>query len=171
MTYTEKRIEKLRQLNKAIRFTSDEELPGIEDFLSKSIQGALAEERERVVGNWEAEFNSRFIDVFDGNAYIYAPGNVNDITNFIRDLLTAKDREIEEAGQVAIKRYQELIQEELEQELTKAKIEAIAEERERVRGLIEEIRGMREESNEALDYLQDRIEKGLLSSLNKSYKK
>jgi len=43
--------------------------------------------------------------------------------------------------------------------------QAIAEERERVMGLIEEIRGMREESNEALDYLQDRIEKGLLATL------
>jgi len=45
--------------------------------------------------------------------------------------------------------------------------QALAEERERVVGLIEEIRGMREESNQALDYLQDRIEKGLLSSLDK----
>jgi len=43
---------------------------------------------------------------------------------------------IAQAGQVAIKRYQELIQEELEQELTKAKMEAIAKERARVVGLI-----------------------------------
>ena len=45
--------------------------------------------------------------------------------------------------------------------------QALAEEREKVVGLIEEIRGMREESNEALDYLQDRIEKDLLASLDK----
>ena len=43
--------------------------------------------------------------------------------------------------------------------------QALAEDRERVVGLIEEIRGMREESNQALDYLQDRIGKDLLSSL------
>jgi len=49
--------------------------------------------------------------------------------------------------------------------ITDSITQAIAEERERMVGLIEEIRGMREESNEALDYLQDRIEKGLLSSL------
>jgi len=42
MTYTEKRIEKLRQLNKAIGFTTEEELPGIEHFLSESIRGAVA---------------------------------------------------------------------------------------------------------------------------------
>jgi len=45
--------------------------------------------------------------------------------------------------------------------------QAVTEERERMVGLIEEIRGMRDESNEALDYLQDRIEKDLLSSLDK----
>ena len=55
----------------------------------------------------------------------------------------------------------------LENTLRQALEEAIAEERKRVRGLIEEIRGMREESNEALDYLQDRIEKDILSSLDK----
>ena len=42
MTYTEKRIEKLRQLNKAIGFTTEEELPVIEHFLSESIRGAVA---------------------------------------------------------------------------------------------------------------------------------
>jgi len=44
-SYTEKRIEKLRQLNKAIGFTTEEELPGIEHFLSESIKGAVATAR------------------------------------------------------------------------------------------------------------------------------
>ena len=45
--------------------------------------------------------------------------------------------------------------------------QAVAEERERVVGLIEEIRGMEGVSNQALDYLQDRIEKDILSALDK----
>ena len=51
--------------------------------------------------------------------------------------------------------------------LTEKLDQALAEEGERVVGLIEEIRGMEGESNQALDYLQDRIEKDLLSSLDK----
>ena len=48
--------------------------------------------------------------------------------------------------------------------------QALAEERKRVVGLIEEIRGMEGVSNQALDYLQDRIEKDILSSLDKLFK-
>jgi len=51
--------------------------------------------------------------------------------------------------------------------LTEKLDQALAEEGERVVGLIEEIRGMEGESNQALDYLQDRIEKDLLASLDK----
>ena len=51
--------------------------------------------------------------------------------------------------------------------LEKAIAQVLAEERERVVGLIEEIRVMEGVSNQALDYLQDRIEKDLLTSLDK----
>jgi len=53
---------------------------------------ALAKAETAVVGNWEAEFNNRFLDV-------YTPSNVNDIINFITNLFAAKDREREEAIQ------------------------------------------------------------------------
>jgi len=112
---------------------------------------ALAKAEEAVVDNWEVEYDTKFADKDIGYATDFGDyqsfeysGVYDDVKAYINNLLTAKDREIEEA---------------------------VAEERARVVGLIEEIRGMREESNEALDYLQDRIEKGLLSSLNKSYKK
>ena len=48
--------------------------------------------------------------------------------------------------------------------------QALAEERKKVVGLIEEIRGMEGVSNQALDYLQDRIEKDILSSLDSNPK-
>jgi len=43
--------------------------------------------------------------------------------------------------------------------------QALAEERERVVGLIEKIRVLEEQSNQALDHLQDIIEKDILASL------
>ena len=54
---------------------------------------ALAKAETAVVGNWEAEFNNRFLDV-------YTPSNVNDIINFITTLLAAQRAEVYEEGWV-----------------------------------------------------------------------
>jgi len=53
MTYTQRRLEELRELNKEMMFTSEEELPIIEDFLSTSILQAEQEMLKRVRGEIE----------------------------------------------------------------------------------------------------------------------
>jgi len=58
----------------------------------------------------------------------------------------------------------------LNNKITSSITQALSEERKRVVGLIEEIRGMEGVSNQALDYLQDRIEKDILSSLDSNPK-
>ena len=98
---------------------------------------ALAQAEAAVVGDWEVEFDEKFCTTVNGGNVVVArwlKTPVDSESNFIftksmKDFITAS---IAQAGLVAIKRYQELIQEELDQQLTKAKIEAVAEERARV---------------------------------------
>jgi len=63
---------------------------GFNDCLDKCI--ALAEAEATVVGDWEAEFTSLFLDV-DGDWHKTTPDHIR---FFITTLLAAKDREIEE---------------------------------------------------------------------------
>ena len=56
---------------------------------------ALAKAEEAVVGDWEAEFDKRFVEVDEDGAHIYEPSDIKGIIEFIRTLLAAKDREVE----------------------------------------------------------------------------
>ena len=130
-----------------------EETSKLENILRQALEEAVAEKRIESGSSIlsKTTFGSSSPNQF--KKYLEEILNSSPFTEnreYSNYLLAAKDREVEEAGQVAIKRYQELIQEELEQELTKAKIEAIAEERKRVVG---EIKSRMPSHDAVMEYL------------------